>query len=161
VYTNAHGGGGCSAGAGGSSGGMLLMIGAALLGRRRRRRLVLAAALVGGTASADTRDLDLAIFHPTPSTTGSDFQLQSASVGARGDLMLHAKGRLVTSGRLAVALAGSLELPTATAGQFAGVASPQGRVLGLLSFALDPRVALHVNAGGVFRPKAEFQNVAQ
>lgn len=35
-------------------------------------------------AHADTRDLDIAIFDPTPSTTGAGFQLQSPDVGSNG-----------------------------------------------------------------------------
>ncbi|CAN5381617.1 hypothetical protein BH11MYX1_BH11MYX1_17260 [soil metagenome] len=82
VFVNAVGGGGCSVG--GSSGLALVIV--VLLFALRRHRLAVAGALaIAATTSAETRNLDLAIFDPTPSTTASWFQLQSAEVGNEGD----------------------------------------------------------------------------
>jgi hypothetical protein len=49
----------------------------------RRRWLLLFACT--GIAHADTRNLDLEMFDPTPATTSPMFQLQSADVGREGD----------------------------------------------------------------------------
>ena len=111
VFVDAHGGGGCStSGDHGGSGGALLVVGALLLrhrririavrrccrqgaspGRRRRGRVLAmtlgfsVAAPIAARADAPTRNIELSVFHPTPSTTGTGFQLQSPEVGHDGD----------------------------------------------------------------------------
>lgn len=79
VFVKAGGGGGCSVG--GKSG--LVMV-AIVLWLVRRRRVALVIAMTTA-AQADTRNLDLSLFDPTPSTNASWFQLQSADVGHEGD----------------------------------------------------------------------------
>jgi len=81
VFVDAVGGGGCSAG-GGAGGAMVVAIAMLVF---RRRRLAAALVLVSASAQAEPRDLDLAIFDPTPATSASWFQLQSAQVGREGD----------------------------------------------------------------------------
>ncbi|MEO8550854.1 MAG: choice-of-anchor D domain-containing protein [Kofleriaceae bacterium] len=81
VFVDAIGGGGCSTG-GGVGGAMVIVIGMLVL---RRRRLAIAVVLASASAHAEPRDLDLAIFDPTPATSASWFQLQSAQVGREGD----------------------------------------------------------------------------
>ncbi|MFT3693290.1 MAG: MYXO-CTERM sorting domain-containing protein [Kofleriaceae bacterium] len=74
------GGGGCSA----TNGGTGVMMIALVLWIVGRRRVAIVIALAGA-AHADTRNLDLSLFDPTPSTNASWFQLQSADVGHEGD----------------------------------------------------------------------------
>ena len=91
LFVDAHGGGGCSTGRG-MGAAMVGILGALLLGRRRRRS---AAALLGaglvllpGAVRADpTRNIQLTVFDPAPSTSRSSLQLQSADVGASGDFV--------------------------------------------------------------------------
>ena len=89
-----------------------------------------------------------------------------ASGTARGDLTLDAKARLFRSaaGAVQLGVAAALTLPTATADQFAGVADPTGRVLGLATVVpggLARRLALSVNAGGVLRARETYANIDQ
>jgi len=92
VFIDAHGGGGCDAGAGSAGSGSVIGLGVVaalgLLGRRRRRA---SGAVVAGLAStialappARADGIDLAVFAPTPATTGTGFQLQSPDVGVAG-----------------------------------------------------------------------------
>ncbi len=91
VFVDVTGGGGCSSGAGGTGSGAVFVIGAiGALTLRRRRRHAAAVAGLGfalcawpavGRADAE---LDLSLFNPTPSTTGTGFQVQPASVGDNG-----------------------------------------------------------------------------
>ncbi|MEO8840141.1 MAG: hypothetical protein ABI591_14420, partial [Kofleriaceae bacterium] len=85
VAVETRGGGGCSA-SGNASGGVVLLI--ALLVLRRRRVAILM--VVATTAHADTRNLDLSIFDPTPSTSATWFALQDAEVGREGDWAMSA-----------------------------------------------------------------------
>jgi hypothetical protein len=83
VYVGAVGGGGCAVGSGS---GIVLVLVLVLVLVRRRWALVAAVVLcLVAAARADTRNLDLAIFDPTPTTTSPTFQLQSADVGREGD----------------------------------------------------------------------------
>jgi hypothetical protein len=81
VAVDTRGGGGCSAG-GNASGGAVLLIALLVLRRRRAAILILAST---AAAHADTRNLDLSIFNPTPSTGAAWFQLQDPDVGREGD----------------------------------------------------------------------------
>jgi uncharacterized protein (TIGR03382 family) len=72
-------GSGCSAGGDAS----IVVVVVALLLLRRRRWLV--GLVAASTAHADTRNLDLSIFDPTPSTNATWFQMQSAEVGDEGE----------------------------------------------------------------------------
>ncbi|MCW5805729.1 MAG: choice-of-anchor D domain-containing protein [Deltaproteobacteria bacterium] len=87
VSIDARGGGGCSTTSGGGLLPLALAALAVLLVRRRRHRGALAAAAVvtvtTGVAVAD--NVVLSTFDPTPATTTTGFQLQSAEVGADGD----------------------------------------------------------------------------
>ncbi len=256
AFVDARGGGGCQVGGGNGGAGSIALAACALAAARRRRRRRRATAVAAVATSivtlgattrafaqappAQTRDLDASVFHPTPSTTGMSFAVQSASVGApgdfaigallsysnnpvelatgstddfaianrtlidlgaayafldhfelaahmplyaqsgdaqdassagdserpasgtaRGDLVLDAKARLWRSAAsaLQIGVAAALTLPTATADEFAGVADPEGRVLALVSFAPDARLALHVNAGAVLRERATYANI--
>ena len=98
VFVEVGGGGGCATGSGGGT-GMVLVVGALLLARRRRARVVGATALAlafalwpvtASAQSAQTFDLDLSLFDPTPSTTGTTLQVQSAAVGKNGEWLLGA-----------------------------------------------------------------------
>jgi hypothetical protein len=93
VFVDAHGSGGCDAGGAGHGGGLILGLAALGVLRRRRRRAraiaggpavaaALAVAALGPAARAD--GIDIAVFEPTPATTGTGFQLQSPEVGADG-----------------------------------------------------------------------------
>ncbi|MGE3544718.1 MAG: choice-of-anchor D domain-containing protein, partial [Kofleriaceae bacterium] len=95
VFVDAHGSGGCSSShdVGGGAIVMFALVGLSLGWRRRRRRsgavtVMLVAALVtelGDTAHAQSsRDLDLSLFNPAPSTAGNGFQVQPAEVGTNG-----------------------------------------------------------------------------
>src|SRR5439155_26471263 len=90
---------GCSAGRGAGP-GALLVLGALVLGRRRRA-VAIAAVLAPAVAHGEpTRNVDLTVFDPTPATSGSAFQLQTAEVGAPGSFVAtafvsYAKGALV------------------------------------------------------------------
>ena len=79
VFVDAHGGGGCDSTGGGAGLAVVVIV---LLVLRKRTALL----LVGGVASADTstRNLDVSVFDPTPSTTGTGFQLQAPTVGDNG-----------------------------------------------------------------------------
>jgi uncharacterized protein (TIGR03382 family) len=91
VFVDARGSGGCDAG-GGAGGGAALAFAVlgtfGWLGRRRRAGLAIAATAlvatmaIGPAVRAD--GLDLAVFEPTPATSGTGFQLQSPDVGADG-----------------------------------------------------------------------------
>ena len=88
VFVDVTGGGGCSTGGGGTGAGALIVIGALAL--RRRRRMAAAVVALGlaliawpAVSRADS-ELDLSLFSPTPSTTGTGFQVQPASVGDNG-----------------------------------------------------------------------------
>jgi len=88
VFVKAVGGGGCSVGGGSGIGLVIVVIGVMLFALRRRRVTLVGALALGAiaaTASAETRNLDLAIFDPTPATSASWFQLHSAEVGNDGD----------------------------------------------------------------------------
>jgi uncharacterized protein (TIGR03382 family) len=104
VFVDAHGSGGCSAGGGAGSGAIAVLLAAAALRRRRRAGLAIAVGLVtGATATARADGIDLAVFAPTPATTGTGFQLQSPDVGASGSwvasaIMSNATDPLVIEG---------------------------------------------------------------
>lgn len=88
VFVEVTGSGGCSTGGGGAGTGAVLVIAALVLRRRRKLAalaLAMALALIASpaTSRADAA-LDLSLFNPTPSTTGTNFQVQPASVGADG-----------------------------------------------------------------------------
>lgn len=72
-------GGGCAATQDAGLGMIAIVV--ALLLRRRAVPLVLCSAAI---AHADTRNLDIAIFDPTPSTSGAGFEIQSPEVGKNG-----------------------------------------------------------------------------
>ena len=96
VFVDAHGSGGCDAGGAGSGGGLALGVVAALAALGRRRRAQRRAACAGVAIAAVTvltalavpaaraDGIDLAVFAPTPATTGTGFQVQSPEVGASG-----------------------------------------------------------------------------
>ncbi len=76
-------GGGCDAG-GGSAGGAVaiaLVLGI-LIGRRRRAIAIVI--FTAGTADAQTRDLDLSIFDPMPTTAAPSFAIPTATIGPDG-----------------------------------------------------------------------------
>ncbi|HEX2686885.1 MAG TPA: choice-of-anchor D domain-containing protein, partial [Kofleriaceae bacterium] len=80
-----HGGGGCSTG-GGAGGGAAIAL-AAFVFRRRRRALAAAAislAMLGGARSAFADDVVVGVFDPTPTTSGTGFQLDTPEVGPAG-----------------------------------------------------------------------------
>ncbi|HTR52674.1 MAG TPA: choice-of-anchor D domain-containing protein, partial [Kofleriaceae bacterium] len=86
VFADARGGGGCQTGHG-SGLAMLAVVLAFGLRRRRGASAVVALAIVtiaGAARAGDERNLDLTVFNPTPATTGTAFQAQSATVGADG-----------------------------------------------------------------------------
>ncbi len=97
------------------------------------------------------------------------FGIDPVSGTARGDLVLHAKARLIRKqleGKGRAALAGGLQLtlPTATDGAFAGVKYPTGRALILASLmpgAFSNRLALSGNLGAVLRATSEYANLEQ
>ncbi|HEY1556163.1 MAG TPA: choice-of-anchor D domain-containing protein [Kofleriaceae bacterium] len=102
--------------------------------------------------------VDNSMMFGVPPVTGS----------ARGDLTLHVKvlgwrGALA-GGDFAVGAGLSLTLPTASSNEFAGVSGPEGRGLALVSYspgALDHRIAITLNAGGVVRGKTRYANIEQ
>jgi MYXO-CTERM domain-containing protein len=240
LFVDAHGSGGCSTG-GGSGSGMIVVLVGLVLGWRRRRFAGAVAVVLCAPAAASakpTRNIDLTVFDPTPTTSGSAFQLQTANVGAngeyvatafasyasgplvlgtiqaddgvvrnrtmmsiggayafldkfeagarmpfyvqsgdqlavgmfgvppasgaaRGDLTLHAKARLMRRAKLALGAGLSVQLPTASDGEFAGPDKPSARALALVTFTPSSRLTIHVNAGGVIRAKATFANIEQ
>ena len=82
VFVDAHGDG-CNA-AGGGGGGALVVVAIALLVLRRKRAAI-ALVLIAGSAEAQTRDLDLAVFDPTPTTAApTTFAIPTATIGADG-----------------------------------------------------------------------------
>ena len=92
VFVEVGGGGGCATSGSGGGIGMVLVLGALFAAHRRRRRAGLVAGAVVALApaiasaqSAQTFDLDLSLFDPTPSTTNTTLQVQSAAVGANGE----------------------------------------------------------------------------
>ncbi|MEO6771771.1 MAG: choice-of-anchor D domain-containing protein [Kofleriaceae bacterium] len=97
VFVAGVGGGGCSAG-GDAGGGAAIAIALLVVARRKRRPTGLgptaiagiAITLGAGAAHANPRDLDLSVFDPTPATSATWFQLQSAEVGSDGDWALFA-----------------------------------------------------------------------
>ncbi len=97
VFVEIGGGGGCATSSGGSA-GMVLVVGALMLARRRRRTWALAPVIAAlfvlapaaHAQSAQTFDLDLSLFDPTPSTTTTTMQVQSAAVGKDGEWVLGA-----------------------------------------------------------------------
>jgi outer membrane protein OmpA-like peptidoglycan-associated protein len=104
VFVDARGGGGCQAG-GEVGGGLLLWLGLGILMlRRRRMRIATTGAVIAIAAMPASADkLAISIFDPTPSTTGTQFQLQSADVGHNGDYVLsvavsHATDPLILDG---------------------------------------------------------------
>jgi uncharacterized membrane protein len=97
VFIEAHGGGGCDAG--GTGRGGELTIGLAILGALRRRRkrrsgfvitAVATAAILMPVTPARADDIGIAVFEPTPSTTGAGFALQAPDVGASGSWVANA-----------------------------------------------------------------------
>ncbi len=100
LFVDAHGSGGCSAGGSGGA-AVVLAIGLLLLRRRRTGMAVLVLVLVPAASRAEpTRNIDLTVFDPTPTTSGSSFQLQNADVGKNGEyvataLASYASGPLV------------------------------------------------------------------
>jgi large repetitive protein len=93
-FVAVHGDGGCDAA--GSAAGWLVPVIALLVLTLRRHRRVLAIALVAGSAHADTRDLDLAIFDPAPTTAAPTFAIPTADVGADGAWIIGANATLAT-----------------------------------------------------------------
>ncbi|MGE0549379.1 MAG: choice-of-anchor D domain-containing protein [Kofleriaceae bacterium] len=93
VFVDAHGSGGCAS-TGDASGGALVLLGVLWAMRRRRRMTGVVAAIVAifvttgvGVHSAhaqSSRNLDLSLFNPAPSTAGNGFQVQPAEVGTNG-----------------------------------------------------------------------------
>ena len=81
VFVDVQGGGGCSTTRGNGGGALVLVL---VLVLARRRKVVLACCALVTVAHADTRNLDLGVFDPTPSTTNRTFQLQDATVGQEG-----------------------------------------------------------------------------
>ena len=90
-FVAVHGDGGCNA-AGDAS--LVVPLLALLVLRRRKRALVIAC--VASTASADTRDLDLAIFDPAPTTAAPTFAIPTADVGVDGAWVVAANATLAT-----------------------------------------------------------------
>ena len=95
VFVDVTGGGGCSTGHGTGTGAVLVLAMLALRRRRRRRPRAAHAGVIAGVIAcvlavpsigrADPNlDLDISLFNPTPTTTGTGFQVQPASVGANG-----------------------------------------------------------------------------
>ena len=78
-----------------------------------------------------------------------------------GDLTLHGKVRLWRDASWLLGAAASVKLPTATDDEFAGTDMPSVRGVMLLSWLASPRLAVHLNAGGVLRKKATFANIDQ
>jgi len=102
VFVDARGGGGCSTG-GDVGGGALIWLAAIGIVLRRRRRALIAATIALTAVPASADKLAISIFDPTPATTGTNFQLQSADVGHTGDFVLtatfsHATDPLVLDG---------------------------------------------------------------
>ncbi|HEY1812534.1 MAG TPA: choice-of-anchor D domain-containing protein [Kofleriaceae bacterium] len=89
MYVEAHGAG-CNA-AGGDAGGAIALIIAIGFCVRRRRRTLVAVLFVGGTASAQSRDLDLAVFDPAPTTGAPTFAIPTADIGADGRWIVDAR----------------------------------------------------------------------
>jgi hypothetical protein len=85
VSIDVHGGGGCTAGRGLGGGAVLLVLAAGLAGTRRRRTAVVVVVLAVLPARAFADDVRVGAFDPTPATTGTGFQLESAAVGGDGD----------------------------------------------------------------------------
>ena len=81
VFVDVHGGGGCSTTGGGGGLAVVLVV---LLAMRRRRIAIACLGFVA-TAHADTRNLDVGVFDPTPATTVGTLQVQTAEVGNEGD----------------------------------------------------------------------------
>jgi hypothetical protein len=96
VFAEAHGSGGCSAGGAGSGGLVLGLAALAAMRRRRRRRLsvvritAVAATLVLAPAAFAGDSIGIAVFEPTPATTGAGFALQAPDVGASGSWVMNA-----------------------------------------------------------------------
>ncbi|MDB4955718.1 MAG: putative internalin [Myxococcales bacterium] len=86
LFVDAHGSGGCST-SNGANGGMTIFVGVLLLGWKRRRGAAVVAVLLSSAATRaePTRNIDLTVFDPTPTTSGSSLQLQTADVGANGE----------------------------------------------------------------------------
>ncbi len=90
VFVDVTGGGGCSTSGGGTGTGAVILLGVLALRRRRRwaatvlAGIALVAVLGVPAAVRADGDLDLSLFNPTPSTTGTGFQVQPASVGDNG-----------------------------------------------------------------------------
>ena len=77
------GGDGCDA-TGGSAGGVVLIAIVLVLLIRRRRVAFAIVFFAAGAANAQTRDLDLSVFDPMPTTAAPTFAIPTASVGADG-----------------------------------------------------------------------------
>lgn len=99
---------------------------------------------------------------------GAMVGVASPSGTARGDLVLHGKAQLAKlDGGFGQVFAGAtlaLTLPTATSSEFAGVAKPTGRVLGLVTVlprAMAKRLSLTANLGAVIREKSALSNIQQ
>ncbi|MBA3464447.1 MAG: choice-of-anchor D domain-containing protein [Deltaproteobacteria bacterium] len=99
---------------------------------------------------------------------GTMVGVASPSGTARGDLVLHGKLRFVrsesASGVLHAGAALALTLPTATSQEFAGVAKPTGRILGLLTYtpsAMTKRLSISANLGAVLREAVTLSNIEQ
>ncbi|HTL33738.1 MAG TPA: choice-of-anchor D domain-containing protein, partial [Kofleriaceae bacterium] len=95
LYVDVRGGGGCSTGNGSGGGAMLLVLGALFAARRRRGRgvgffSVLGVVGAASAAHAETRNLDTALFDPTPQTHVTGLQSSSADVGKDGDYAVSA-----------------------------------------------------------------------
>ena len=97
---------------------------------------------------------------PMPGDTPT-FASEPADGAVLGDLALHGKVRVAGSEAWGFGLGLAVKLPTATDDEFVGTAMPSARVLALLSVSPTPRLALHLNGGGVLRQAAEFANIEQ
>ncbi|HEX4454281.1 MAG TPA: choice-of-anchor D domain-containing protein [Kofleriaceae bacterium] len=91
-FVAVHGDGGCDVA---GDAGLVVPLLALLLVMRRRKRALLGF-VVASTAAADTRDLDLAIFDPAPTTAAPTFAIPTADVGVDGAWVIAANATLAT-----------------------------------------------------------------
>jgi outer membrane protein OmpA-like peptidoglycan-associated protein len=92
------------------------------------------------------------------------FTATPASGTAAGDLTMHGKARLWRGRELSLASAVQVTIPTATERQFTGTDRPSARVLalaGIVPDAMQRRVSLAANLGGVLRSTSRFANLEQ
>jgi outer membrane protein OmpA-like peptidoglycan-associated protein len=99
---------------------------------------------------------------------GAMVGISSPSGTARGDATVHVKAQLAKvksgGGTLFAGATVAVTVPTATREEFAGVETPTGRALALLSFtpaAIGGRLTLTGNAGAVIRKAETLSNIEQ